>query len=229
MLLCIQPTFKIVTVACLSSPPCSDCIRFYKSSLLTPAIRDRFFKRLQPKSCRTSKSKSSNALIRPKGLSFCRDVGWSNALSLGSTVAAGWPRISRTSTETPSLFSASPRFASCSEGFVRVHKLFGRTLRENVWPARTKQIGNAYSNQFEVPSLFFVLVTLAIVTRKADLAFVILEWVFVLSRIAHAVVHTTSNHVPTRGRLFVVGVTILLVMWIIFAIRILLSPSFDIP
>ena len=128
MLLCIQPTFKIVTVACLSSPPCSDCIRFYKSSLLTPAIRDRFFKRLQPKSCRTSKSKSSNALIRPKGLSFCRDVGWSNALSLGSTVAAGWPRISRTSTETPSLFSASPRFASCSEGFVRVHKLFGRTL-----------------------------------------------------------------------------------------------------
>src|SRR6516225_2413129 len=131
MLLCIQPTFKIVTVACLSSPPCSDCIRFYKSSLLTPAIRDRFFKRLQPKSCRTSKSKSSNALIRPKGLSFCRDVGWSNALSLGSTVAAGWPRISRTSTETPSLFSASPRFASCSEGFVRVHKLFGRTLRES--------------------------------------------------------------------------------------------------
>jgi len=143
MLLCIQPTFKIVTVACLSSPPCSDCIRFYKSSLLTPAIRDRFFKRLQPKSCRTSKSKSSNALIRPKGLSFCRDVGWSNALSLGSTVAAGWPRISRTSTETPSLFSASPRFASCSEGFVRVHKLFGRTLRAD--PQRGPETARAAS------------------------------------------------------------------------------------
>ncbi|HYP57980.1 MAG TPA: MAPEG family protein [Beijerinckia sp.] len=121
---------------------------------------------------------------------------------------------------------ARDRVLLFARGQVRYEEM---ALRENVWPARTKQIGNAYSNQFEVPSLFFVLVTLAIVTRKADLAFVILEWVFVLSRIAHAVVHTTSNHVPTRGRLFVVGVTILLVMWIIFAIRILLSPSFDIP
>jgi transposase len=41
---------------------------FYKSSSLTAAIRGRSFKRLQPKSCRTSKSKSLNAPTRPKGV-----------------------------------------------------------------------------------------------------------------------------------------------------------------
>jgi hypothetical protein len=44
-----------------------------------------------------------------KGLRFCRDVGLSSALSLGSIAAAGWPRISKISPETHSLF-----FASCS-------------------------------------------------------------------------------------------------------------------
>jgi len=75
MLLCIQPIFKIVTAACLFSPRCSVCIRFCKSSLLMADIRARSFKRLPPKSCRICKSKSSNAPIRQKGSSFCRDVG----------------------------------------------------------------------------------------------------------------------------------------------------------
>src|SRR3984893_18680546 len=67
----IQPIFKIVTAACLFSRPCSACTRFYKSSLLTADIKGQSFKRLRPNFCRTSKSKSSNAPITPKGLSFC--------------------------------------------------------------------------------------------------------------------------------------------------------------
>ena len=128
MLWCIQPIFKIVTAACLFCRPCSACTRFYKSSLLTADIRGRPFKRLRPKSCRISKSKSSNAPIRPKGLSFCRDVGSSNAPSRGLIAAAAWPKISKISPQTHSLSSASPRFVSCSESFASVNKLFGRTF-----------------------------------------------------------------------------------------------------
>src|SRR6202047_2204350 len=51
--------------------------------------------------------------IRPKGLSFCRDVGLSNAPSRGLIVAAAWPKTSKISPETHSLFSVSPRFVSC--------------------------------------------------------------------------------------------------------------------
>src|SRR6202035_5780043 len=118
-----------VIAACLFSRPCSACTRFYKSSLLTADIKGQSFKRLRPNFCRTSKSKSSNAPITPKGLSFCRDAGLSSAPSRGSIAVAAWPRISKISPETHSLFSASPRFVSCSESFVWVNELFGPTLK----------------------------------------------------------------------------------------------------
>jgi hypothetical protein len=53
---------------------------FLQKLLLMAEIRDLFFKRLQPKSCLTSNSKSSNAPTRPKGLRFYRDVGLLSAL-----------------------------------------------------------------------------------------------------------------------------------------------------
>ena len=74
-------------------------------------------------------------------------------------------------------------------------------LREPNWPARTQQVGNCFANQFELPVLFYVLTILAIITRHADVVFVVLAWVFVLSRLAHAIVHTTSNRVMRRGSL----------------------------
>jgi hypothetical protein len=37
-------------------------------------------------------------------------------------------------------------------------------------------------------------------------------------------VFVTSNHVPTRFRLYSAGVAVLGVMWLIFAFRILLAP-----
>ena len=94
-------------------------------------------------------------------------------------------------------------------------------LRERGWPTRTEQVGNAVANQFELPLLFYVLVILALITRKADLLFVVMSWMFVVARIAHAFIHTGSNVVQIRGPVFGVGLTILLIMWIIFALRIL--------
>ena len=68
-----------------------------------------------------------------------------------------------------------------------------------------------------------VLVILAWVTRKADLLFVIMSWLFVLSRIAQAYVHVTSNRVSRRGLFFAIGALVLTIMWIIFMVRILLA------
>ncbi len=96
-------------------------------------------------------------------------------------------------------------------------------LRERHWPKRTLQVGNSFSNQFEVPLLFYLLTVLAIVTRHADLLFVVLAWIFVLTRLAHAYVHTTSNRVRLRGAIYGVGVFVLIVMWTMFIVRILLG------
>jgi hypothetical protein len=96
-------------------------------------------------------------------------------------------------------------------------------LREPNWPARTQQVANCVANQFELPVLFYVLTVLEIVTRHADLVFVVLAWIFVLSRLVHAYVHTTSNVVMRRGGWYSVGVIALLAMWIIYMIHILLG------
>jgi hypothetical protein len=95
------------------------------------------------------------------------------------------------------------------------------SLREPGWPARTTQVAYAFSNQFEVPVLFYVLVALLISTRHADLISVVLAWVFVIARIVQAGIHVTSNVVFRRGQAYAVGVVVLFVMWVIFAVRIL--------
>jgi hypothetical protein len=94
-------------------------------------------------------------------------------------------------------------------------------LRQPVWPERPTQVANCYHNQFEMPVLFYVLVVLAITARKADLLFVIMSWIFVVLRIIHAYIHTTSNDVPWRFYAFLAASIVLLAMWIIFAVRVL--------
>ncbi len=96
-------------------------------------------------------------------------------------------------------------------------------LGQPAWPTKAQQISNSYHSQLQLPVLFYLLVGLAVVTRSADLLFVVLSWVFVLSRLVHAYIHTGSNYVPNRFNAFAVGVFTLLAMWVIFAVRILVG------
>lgn len=113
---------------------------------------------------------------------------------------------------------ASARTRSVKSGETKIRDI---ALGQSVWPTRPQQISNNYASQFEVPLLFYVVVILALFTRTADLIFVVLSWLFVLARIGHTYVHTTSNHVPTRFNIFAVGVFVLIAMWVYFAFKIL--------
>ena len=68
-----------------------------------------------------------------------------------------------------------------------------------------------------------MLTILSIITRHADLLFVLLAWVFVILRLARAYVHVTDNRVSRRGMMFFAGLIVLAVMWAIFIVRILLA------
>jgi hypothetical protein len=94
-------------------------------------------------------------------------------------------------------------------------------LRQPNWPPRVTQIANAAHNQLELPMLFYVLTILSIITRHADFLFVVLAWIFVLTRLAHVYVHVTSNRISKRGPVFGIGLLVLAIMWIIFMVRIL--------
>jgi hypothetical protein len=115
---------------------------------------------------------------------------------------------------------ASLRTGSIKRGEVKIRDI---ALGEPAWTARGTQIGNCYHNQFQLPVLFYAVVAFAMITRKADLIFVVLAWLFVLTRLAHGYIHTSSNYVPTRARVFFLGALILIVMWVYFAARVLLA------
>ena len=95
-------------------------------------------------------------------------------------------------------------------------------LREPNWPVRATQFANCFSNQFEIPVLFYALIALALPLRHADLVIVLLSWVFVVTRFAHAGIFVSSNNVQQRGLTWFSGVLVLFAMWIYFALKILL-------
>ena len=93
------------------------------------------------------------------------------------------------------------------------------------WPPRVQLISNCYHNQFQLPVLFYVLTILVIMTRHADFLFLAMAWVFVLTRLVHAYIHTGTNFVRHRFNAFAVGAFVLLAMWLIFAVRLLAGLS----
>jgi hypothetical protein len=89
------------------------------------------------------------------------------------------------------------------------------------WPARAAQIGDCYSNQFELPLLFYVLVAIALPLRHMDYVMVLLSWVFVVTRFAHAGIFVSSNDLNQRSLAWFSGVLVLFAMWLYFALSIL--------
>jgi hypothetical protein len=94
-------------------------------------------------------------------------------------------------------------------------------LREPKWSPGTLQVAYAFSNQFELPVMFYVLTILADVTHLAGVVFVVLAWVFVIFRLLHAYVHVTSNVVRLRGAFYGVAALALAINWAIYMFEVL--------
>ena len=94
-------------------------------------------------------------------------------------------------------------------------------LREPIWPGRTAQAANSFSNQFELPVLFYVLTILEWVTRHAGYVFVILAWIFVICRVLQAYIHVTSNDYRLRSTFYSIGALVLMIMWALYIVEVL--------
>lgn len=85
-----------------------------------------------------------------------------------------------------------------------------RALYDDAWPESVLKVNNCIRNQFEVPVLFYVLIGVLWSTGAINIVVHVAAWLFVLSRIVHAVVHTGSNFVPLRRRIFMFGCSVLI-------------------
>jgi hypothetical protein len=90
-----------------------------------------------------------------------------------------------------------------------------RGLHEDAWPDSVLQINNSIRNQFELPVLFYVGCFILWGLKAVGAVALVLAWLFVASRIAHAWVHLGSNYIPNRRRLFTAGWWILLAMMLL--------------
>ena len=96
-------------------------------------------------------------------------------------------------------------------------------LDSSRWPDEARKVANCYANQFELPVIFYVLCLIALMTGKADFLMVVLAWIFVASRIVHALIHTGLNIVPQRGAALAVGMLVLMIMTGILLVRLMVA------
>lgn len=85
-------------------------------------------------------------------------------------------------------------------------------LHSDAWPDEVLKVTNNLRNQFESPVLFYALCFVLHAVGGVTFFSLLLAWGFVATRVAHLVVHTGSNYVPLRRRIFTIGCVLLLVM-----------------
>ncbi len=78
-------------------------------------------------------------------------------------------------------------------------------LHEDAWPDFVLQINNNIRNQFETPVLFYVLIGALLALDAVGGLALALAWSFAALRIVHALIHTGSNNVTRRRRVFTVA------------------------
>ncbi|WP_046863698.1 MAPEG family protein [Microvirga massiliensis] len=137
-------------------------------------------------------------------------------MGVGSILAPVFVRVALTLVLLAALGHA--RVGALRAGLVRMDEI---ALGERRWPTSVQKLANAFHNQLELPVLFYLVVVIALLTRQADVLFVILSWCFVLMRLVHAAIHITTNVVAQRFQVFSVGVILLAILWMLLAWRIL--------
>ncbi|MDB5574314.1 MAG: hypothetical protein JWR79_1471 [Tardiphaga sp.] len=115
---------------------------------------------------------------------------------------------------------AGNRMRAMKTGQARPNDIVAGTVK---WPARAAQFGDCFRNQFEIPVLFYALIAIGLPLRRIDLVLVLLSWVFVVARLAHAGIFVTSNDLRPRATAWFASALVLMAMWIYFALKMLLA------
>jgi hypothetical protein len=118
------------------------------------------------------------------------------------------------------------RYADIRSGEVRPADV---VLGQPNWSTKTTQLMNAFRNQFELPVLFYLVSVLALFTARAGMTLVALAWVFVVSRILHALIHVTTNNLRRRGILYAVGGFVLIAMWVDYFLELYFGSTATLP
>jgi hypothetical protein len=101
-----------------------------------------------------------------------------------------------------------------------------RSFDEDAWPDDVRQVNNAIRNQFELPVLFYLCCFMLWALQLVNLFTLAIAGAFVISRFWHAGIHTGSNYVPMRRKIFTLGVVLLVMLYFLITYRLILQIAF---
>jgi hypothetical protein len=110
------------------------------------------------------------------------------------------------------LFIPIRRFKAAGKGQVTATDFkYGESSRV---PGEVSLPNRNYMNLLEAPVLFYMLCLLQYVTKTPVPYFLLGAWLYVALRVAHSLIHLTSNHVRHRLIAFAASNVVLILMWI---------------
>lgn len=89
-------------------------------------------------------------------------------------------------------------------------------------PEESLQLANAIRNQYETPVLFYAVSLAAYASGNAGWLMTGLAFLYVALKLAHIGVHVTSNRLSRRRPIFIAAYSVLILMWLVFAAKLLL-------
>lgn len=90
---------------------------------------------------------------------------------------------------------------------------FYKTYQEGKEPRATAAYTRQVVNLFEAPTLFYAACITAMVTGQSGTAMLVLAWAYFVLRVLHAYIHTGSNKLSPRIRVYFASWLVLLAMW----------------
>jgi hypothetical protein len=92
-------------------------------------------------------------------------------------------------------------------------------LGQDAWPKAATQAARNFSNQFEIPVLFYAVSAFALITKTVDAWMLGLACVFVAARLIHTAIHLGGNIVQFRAIAYLISVAAALGMWLLLFAR----------
>ena len=113
---------------------------------------------------------------------------------------------------------ARMRFVAARSGRVdpRFYKVFKGEGEPPELAAQSRNVINLY----EMPTLFYTGTAIAFAAGLSAPALVALGWAYVAFRIAHSLIHVTSNRVMWRFRAFFASWIVLIAFWLVLGVAI---------
>jgi len=107
------------------------------------------------------------------------------------------------------MFRARVRAVQAGEADAGYYK----TYQEGKEPREVAQFSRHLVNMFESPTLFYAACIAGMVTGQNATILAVLAWVYVAMRAIHAYIHTGSNRLPPRIKIYFSSWLVLLGMW----------------